>query len=215
MQSVNAQEKLFKKLREKMVAEQVLLRGVKDERILNAMKRIPRHLFVPKEIKLMAYEDHPLSIGYGQTISQPYIVALMLEALAVGKDSKILEIGTGSGYQTAILSILVDEVMTVEIQKELAVKAKQRLIELGCKNIRFKVGDGKMGWREKAPFNGIIVSAAPEKIPPALSRQLKLSGRMIIPVGDANKGQELISITRKENGYAPKSLLSVRFVPLV
>ncbi len=215
MQCVNAQEERFKELRERMVTQQVLLRGVKDERVLNAMKVIPRHFFVPKEIQSMAYEDHPLSIGNGQTISQPYIVGLMLEALGVRGDSKILEVGTGSGYQTAILSILVEEVMTVEIRRELAVEAKQKLDEFGCKNVRLKVGDGKMGWTEKAPFDGIVVSAAPVEIPKALFDQLKPGGRMIISVGDKKKGQDLLCLTRKGDDYMQKKLLGVRFVPLI
>lgn len=199
-----------------MVTEQILSRGVKDERVLEAMKRIPRHLFVPEGVQSMAYGDYPLSIECEQTISQPYIVALMLEALGAREDAKILEIGTGSGYQTAILSTLVEEVRTIEIRKELAIQAKQKLDDLGCKNIRWKVGDGRIGWKEKAPFDGIVVSAAAMEPPKNLFEQLKSEGgRMVIPVGDTQKVQNLICITRQGDDYKEQRLLSVRFVPLL
>ena len=179
------------------------------------MKVIPRHLFVPKETMSLAYEDQPLSIGYGQTISQPYIVAFMLEWLNPQRTSKILEIGTGSGYQTAILSVLVKEVMTVEIRKKLTIVAKQCLDDIGCENVCWKVGDGRLGWPEKAPFDGIVISAATLEIPEVLVVQLKVGGRMIVPLGDADKSQELVCITREEDDYTQKNLLGVRFVPLI
>ena len=203
----------FKKLRERMVETQIASRGVKDKNVLDAMKKVPRHLFVPDDMKSHAYSDEPLPIGEGQTISQPYIVAYMTEALKLSKGKKVLEVGTGSGYQAAILAEIVGEIYSVELVEFLSYRAQDVLSEMGYKNIHFKIGDGSFGWEEFAPFDAIMVTAAPSKIPKALKQQLKINGEMIIPVGDTF--QELVLITREEDGYRKKKLLPVRFVPLI
>jgi protein-L-isoaspartate(D-aspartate) O-methyltransferase len=197
-----------------MVKEQIESRGVKDERVLRAMKEVPRHRFVPEHLVPAAYNDNPLPIGQGQTISQPYIVALMTEELNLTGKEKVLEIGTGSGYQAAVLSLLAKEVYTIEIIKSLADSAREKLNELGyASNVHVKWGDGYRGWPEHAPFDCIIVTAAPESVPEALVEQLKPGGIMIIPVGKYY--QELLRIRKTEKGTTKKSIIPVRFVPMV
>ena len=200
-------------LRKKMVEEQIVSRGVTDPRVLEAMRKVPRHLFVPPDLRPEAYWDNALTIGNGQTISQPYIVAYMTQEARVGPESRVLEIGTGSGYQTAVLAEIVREVYTVEIDKELADRASSTLAELGCKNVKMKRGDGYGGWLAQAPFDAILVTAAPPEVPRELVEQLKVGGRMIVPVGQAF--QKLMCITRTGSGFQEESLLSVAFVPMV
>ncbi len=176
-------ESEFETLRQQMVREQIRRRGVADPAVLDAMARVPRHLFVPDGLRAEAYVDHPLPIGQGQTISQPYIVALMTELLALDRSQKVLEIGTGSGYQAAVLAELVDSVYTIEIRDELARQAGDLLDRLGYENVHVRVGNGYRGWPEEAPFDAIIVTASPPEIPEALVEQLKVGGRMVVPVG--------------------------------
>jgi len=178
------------------------------------MEAVPRHLFVPEEYQDRAYDDGPLPIGYGQTISQPYIVAYMTELLNVGPDDVVLEIGTGSGYQAAVLSRIVKKVYTVEIIEELGLAAKERLKALNYDNVEVKIGDGYYGWEEHAPYDGIIVTAASEYIPPPLIQQLKDKGRMIIPVGSPFSVQNLMLVEKSGDKIKTKSLIPVRFVPL-
>ncbi len=199
--------------RQEMVERQISARGVKDERVLSALRRIPRHLFVPDAQRSEAYADHPLPIGSGQTISQPYIVAFMTEQLQLTGKEKVLEIGTGSGYQTAVLSALAAKVYSIEIRPELADEARRRLKEFGAPNVEVRTGDGYAGWPEEAPFDAIIVTAAPEKVPPPLLAQLAPGGRMVIPVGGFY--QELKVIERTDQGLRERSVLPVRFVPFV
>ncbi|MBU1784811.1 MAG: protein-L-isoaspartate(D-aspartate) O-methyltransferase [Candidatus Omnitrophica bacterium] len=196
-----------------MVEEQIKRRGITDEKVLKAMSKVERHLFVSDEMKGEAYEDHPLPIGSEQTISQPYIVAYMTEAVRLMPEDRVLEIGTGSGYQSAVLAEIVKEVFSVEIIKGLADRAREGLKEMGYTNIEIKHGDGYSGWPENAPFDAIVVTAAPREIPEQLKEQLKVGGRMIIPVGDLF--QQLYLITRTEHGFEEKTLLPVRFVPMV
>jgi protein-L-isoaspartate(D-aspartate) O-methyltransferase len=209
-----AQDK-FHEQRNRMVSEQISDRGVKDQQVLNAMRKVSRHLFVPEHSIERAYNDGPLPIGYGQTISQPYIVAYMTELLGVAKDDTVLEIGTGSGYQAAVLAEIVSKVYTIEIIKELGESAKERLKRLGYSNVEVKVADGYYGWEEHAPFDAIIVTAAAEHIPPPLIKQLKEGGRMAIPVGHAFAVQNLMFIEKKQGKVISKNVLPVRFVPLV
>lgn len=197
----------------RMVETQIIARGIKDERIATAMKKVPRHLFVPADMIDYAYNDEPVPIGEGQTISQPYIVAYMTEALNLKREDKVLEVGTGSGYQTAILAEIVNEVYTVEIIATLSLRAQELLAKLGYQNINFKIGDGSFGWEENSPYDAIIVTAAPARIPRPLEEQLKLDGRMVIPVGSAF--QELFLVTKGKTGLKRKKLLPVRFVPLI
>ncbi len=201
------------KSRSEMVSRQIAARGVKDERVLEAMRRVPRHLFVPKDQVAQAYDDHPLPIGSGQTISQPYVVAFMTEQLLLTGRERVLEIGTGSGYQTAILSALAAKVYTIEIRPELAAQALERLKSLRISNVEVRAADGYRGWPEASPFDAILVTAAPEKIPPPLLDQLAVGGRMIIPVGRFY--QELKVIEKTATGLAERSVLPVRFVPFV
>ena len=205
----------FPKARLKMVEEQIISRGVKDPRVIAAMKKVPRHLFVEEALQSQAYSDHPLPIGEGQTISQPYVVALMTEALALRGGERILEVGTGSGYQAAILAEIVKEVFTIEIRPELYTKVRERLQRLGYKNIRTKQGDGYLGWPEYAPFDAIIVTASPSHIPPPLLAQLKEGGRLIIPLGSSTFYQNLTLVTKRLGKLEVKELGSVAFVPLV
>lgn len=199
--------------RERMVQTQIVARGVSDPRVLQAMRDVPRHLFCDPQYRAQAYADHPVPIGDGQTVSQPYIVALMTELLDVQPTDRILEIGTGSGYQSAILSRLAREVDTVEILPDLSRRAQERLRTLGCRNVEFRVGDGYRGWAEKAPFDGILVTAAPRQIPEPLLEQLAVRGKMVIPVGDFY--QELKVFTRNPDGsLSEKDVLPVRFVPM-
>lgn len=199
--------------REKMVEEQIERRGVTDKAVLEAMKKVERHLFVPEDLKNTAYTDSPLPIGYRQTISQPYIVAFMTQAIQPGPDDRVLEIGTGSGYQAAVLAELVKEVYTIEIVEPLAENARLLLEKLGYKNIKVKYGDGYKGWREYSPFDVIVVTAAPPGIPEELINQLKIGGSMIVPIGEYH--QELYLIKKTETGLERKALLPVVFVPMV
>jgi protein-L-isoaspartate(D-aspartate) O-methyltransferase len=203
----------FEKERRAMVDGQIRARGVREEAVLAALAKIPRHLFVPPEMERYAYADEPLPIGEGQTISQPYIVAYMTEALKLRGTEKVLEVGTGSGYQTAILAELSREVLTIEVVAPLAARAQEILERLGYRNIRFRVGDGGLGWPEEAPFGAVMVAAAAAEIPPALEEQLAPGGRLIIPVGV--EFQELCLVSRTRQGLERERLLPVRFVPLV
>ncbi len=202
----------FKTMREKMVENQIKGRGVKDPRVLSAMVKVERHRFVPEEYFNSAYSDQPLPIGEGQTISQPYIVALMTELLELKGDEKVLEIGTGSGYQAAILAELAKEVYTIEIVESLASTAKKRLSELGYQNIKVRAGDGYLGWPEAAPFDAIIVTAAPDHIPKPLIEQLKEGGRMVVPVGTHT--QELKKIVKRSGKVVTTDIIPVIFVPM-
>ncbi len=206
----------FDALREAMVRDQIEARGITHPRVLAAMRHVPRHLFVPEAYRRQAYEDHPLPIGLGQTISQPYIVAFMTEAAAPDAQDRVLEIGTGSGYQAAVLAEIVSEVYTIEILPELADQARERLSRLGYENVWVKTGDGYLGWPEHAPFDAIIVTAAPEQVPAPLIDQLAPAGRMVIPVGPRGDVQSLRLIEKAEDGtISERELLPVRFVPLV
>ena len=196
-----------------MVTRQLRSRGISDQRVLGAMASVPREKFVPKELRSSAYDDRPLPIGYGQTISQPYIVGLMTEQLQPKKDQRVLEIGTGSGYQAAILSKLVSEVYTIEIVKPLAERAEGVLRELGYNNVQVNAGDGYKGWPEHAPFDSIIVTAAPDHVPQPLVEQLKEGGRMVIPVGKS--GAQKLYLLEKKNGQVQQTaVVPVKFVPL-
>ncbi len=197
------------------MAEQIRDRGVTDPAVLAAVETVPRHLFVPADERARAYADQPLPIGSGQTISQPYIVALMTSLLELKPGARVLEVGTGSGYQAAVLSGLAGEVYTIEILKPLAERARRTLAELGYRNVHPRVGDGFQGWPEEAPFDGIIVTAAPPVVPDPLLRQLKVGGRLVIPVGDRNSLQNLLVFTRRaDGGFDRASVLPVRFVPM-
>jgi protein-L-isoaspartate(D-aspartate) O-methyltransferase len=199
--------------RETMVELQIRARGVNDEKVLAAMRKVPRHLFVPQKIRPFAHGDEPLPIGEGQTISQPYIVAYMTQALELTGKEKVLEVGTGSGYQTAVLAEIVRQVFTVELLSALSDRARALLQELGYTDIHYKVGDGTSGWEENAPFDAIIVTAAAPAVPKRLQDQLSPDGRMIIPVGAGF--QDLFLISRERRGFRKKKLLPVRFVPLI
>ncbi|MDI7260091.1 MAG: protein-L-isoaspartate(D-aspartate) O-methyltransferase [Thermodesulfobacteriota bacterium] len=199
-------------MRERMVQTQIKDRGVKDARVLAAMLKVERHRFVPKEYQSRAYSDQPLPIGEGQTISQPYIVAVMTELLELKGEEKVLEIGTGSGYQAAILAELVKEVYTIEIVEPLATMAKNRLLELEYRNIQVKAGDGYLGWPEVAPFDAIIVTAAPDHIPKPLLDQLKEGGRLVVPVG--THSQELKKVVKRSGRIETTGIISVIFVPM-
>ena len=200
-------------LRQRMVREQIEARDVRDPRVLAAMRAVPRHLFVPEAQVPHAYRDSPLPIGHGQTISQPFIVASMTELLDIQPDDVVLEIGTGSGYQAAVLGRLAKQVYSIEVVEALATTARDRLRELGYDNIEVIAGDGYLGLPEHAPFDGIIVTAAPETVPPPLVEQLAVGARLVIPVGDRN--QELRVIERTRTGISERSTYPVRFVPLV
>ena len=204
----------FKLARERMVKNQLMARGIRDERVLQAMGKIPRHLFIQEALAGEAYNDHPVPIGEKQTISQPYIVALMTEALELKGSENTLEIGTGSGYQTAILAELSSRVYTIERIKSLLVKARKLLAKLGYNNILFKAFDGTLGWKEYAPFDAIMVTAGSPNVPEPLKEQLADNGRMIIPVGDRYT-QELIKITRKGENFEQEGLGGCRFVNLI
>jgi protein-L-isoaspartate(D-aspartate) O-methyltransferase len=211
-----ADEAAYERQRERMVASTIENRGVNDAAVLKAMRTVLRHEFVPEKQQKYAYDDRPLPIGLGQTISQPYIVAYMTELLEVDDTSKTLEIGTGSGYQAAVLAEIVDEVYTIEIFEELGLLAEERFERLGYDTITAKVADGYYGWEEFAPFDGIIVTCAADHIPPPLVQQLKPGGRMVIPVGGVFQVQQLMLITKDDAGDVKvKSMLPVRFVPLL
>ena len=202
----------FARSREAMVRGQVEARGVRDPVTLSAMGAVPRHEFVPKRIQHAAYEDYPLPIGLDQTISQPYIVAFMTEALMLEPGDRVLEIGTGSGYQAAVLAEIADEVFSIEILCELEERARRDLDRLGYTAVKTKCGDGYQGWPQYAPFDAVIVTAAPDHVPQPLIEQLKVGGRMVIPVG--SQYQELIRFTRTDDGVERERLLGVRFVPM-
>jgi len=195
-----------------MVREQLMARGIRDPRVLQAMGSVPRHALVPEAVRSMAYEDRPLPIGFGQTISQPYIVAAMTEVLELEGDERVLEIGTGSGYQAAVLAELCREVFSIELEKALADRAREDLARLGYTNVHVRNGDGYRGWPEAAPLYASVVTAAPDHVPPALVEQLAVGGRMIIPVGRAL--QDLLLVTRTEDGVDQRVLMGVRFVPM-
>ncbi len=199
--------------RERMVDRQIERRGIENVRVLQALRDVKRHLFVPPEEISEAYEDHPLPIGHGQTISQPYIVALMTESIDPKHSDRVLEIGTGSGYQAAVLSRLVKEVYSIEIVESLGREAQKRLKDLGYDNVTVRIGDGYKGWPEKAPFDAIVVTAAPPEIPQALIDQLAEGGRMVVPVGTAF--QELLLIEKKKGEITKRVITAVRFVPMV
>lgn len=201
----------FQEAREKMVSQQIQARGIRDEATLQAMRTVERHQFVPEAYQANAYEDRPLPIGHGQTISQPFIVAYMTATIEPQPDFKVLEIGTGSGYQAAVLAEIVDEVYTIEIVPELGDAATQRLQEYA--NVHTKIADGYNGWEEHAPFDAIIVTAAAEYIPPPLVLQLKEDGKMMIPVGSPFLTQQLMMVTKKNGKTRTRSLMPVRFVP--
>ncbi len=208
-------EARYTRARRQMVARQIRARGIKDTNVLRAMSTVPRHLFVPRRIKPHAYEDAAKAIGYGQTISQPYIVALMSELLKPKDTHKVLEVGTGSGYQAAVLAEIVKEVYTIEIIKQLGEPAKKRLADMGYEKITVKVGDGYYGWPEHAPFDSIIVTAAATDIPPPLIEQLKTGGRMVIPIGPPGRVQWLKLVIKGEEGPPTvRNITAVRFVPL-
>jgi protein-L-isoaspartate(D-aspartate) O-methyltransferase len=209
--SPNAQD--FAVARQHMVEDQIKGRGVTDSRVTEVMSSVPRHEFVPENYRTHAYEDHPLPIGYGQTISQPYIVAFMTEQLRPQPTDRVLEIGTGSGYQAAVLSKLVAEVYTIEIVKPLAQRAETDLRRLNYSNVKVKAGDGYKGWPEHAPFDAIIVTAAPDHVPQPLIDQLKEGGRMIIPVG-GREMQQLYLLEKHVGKLTQRAVLPVNFVPL-
>jgi protein-L-isoaspartate(D-aspartate) O-methyltransferase len=199
-----------------MVAHQIEARGVTDKAVLDAMRSTPRHLFVPPEQKDSAYADHPMPIGHGQTISQPYIVAAMTELLRPEKSHRILEIGTGSGYQAAVLAVLAKEVYTIEIVPDLAKSAAALLAKLEHRNVYVRHGDGYKGWPEKAPFDRIILTAAPPDIPEALIQQLRPGGKLVAPIGHSSWNQELIVLDKSSDGTVKRrSVFGVRFVPMV
>lgn len=204
----------YSELRDLMVKNQLIARGIRDEKVLNAMRDVPRHLFVDELIRYRAYDDMALSIGEGQTISQPYMVAIMTELLELKGNEKVLEIGTGSGYQTAVLSLLSKEVYTVERLKGLSAKAEERLIALGYKNICFKVGDGTLGWTEELPFQRVLITAASPQTPQPLIEQLEENGIIVIPVGDLF-GQRLLKLKKIESRIKEEEHTPCVFVPLI
>ena len=203
----------FYKERKEMVYNQIIKRGIKDKRVINAMLKVKRHLFVPKNLRKHAYKDGPLPIGENQTISQPYIVALMTELLELKETDKVLEIGTGSGYQAAILAEIAKEVYTIEIIPKLKERAEKLLNDLGYKNIKVKLGDGYLGWEEHAPFDCIIITCATKDIPPPLVSQLKEGGRMVLPLGEDY--QELVLVKKVNGKLEKRSIIPVIFVPMI
>lgn len=209
----NSEAADYKKKRDTMVDEQIISRGIEDAKVIAAMRKVERHVFVSFLMRHLAYADGPVSIGHGQTISQPYIVAFMTAVLGLNENDTVLEIGTGSGYQAAILAEIVKKVYTIEILEPLAKSARERLEKLGYKNIEVKCGDGYQGWPQYAPFDKIIVTAAPDHIPMELAAQLKVGGKMIIPLGTSY--QELYLITKTGDGLLKERLFPVRFVSMV
>ena len=202
------------KSREEMVRNQLVAEGITNAAVLEAMTEVPRHEFVPEALRPHAYADGPLPIGHGQTISQPFIVAYMTQALELSKEDTVLEVGTGSGYQAAILGKLAKEVYTIEIVPPLAESARNILAKLGFQNVHVKLGDGYLGWPEAAPFDAIIVTCAPDRVPEPLVSQLKEGGRLVIPVGEAGGVQKLILLRKKNGEISKTSMLDVRFVPM-
>jgi protein-L-isoaspartate(D-aspartate) O-methyltransferase len=206
---------IYKGRRQNMVAKDIKGRGISDKKVLEAMEKIPRHLYVDEYLRDRAYADYPLPIGEGQTISQPYVVALMTESLKLKHGDKVLEIGTGSGYQAAVLAEIVKDVYTIEIRKGLADKAEKRFKELGYKNIKVKYADGYFGWEEYAPFDAIIITASANHIPPPLIKQLKQGGRLIIPLGSTVYYQTLTLATKRKGEIDLEQITSVAFVPMI
>jgi len=204
----------FASKRAAMVEQQVAARGVRDPVVLDALRAVPRHLFVPPELRGEAYSDFPLPIGEGQTISQPYVVAVMTESVALGKKDKVLEVGTGSGYQAAVLSRLAATVYSIEINANLARRAADTLKSLGYTNVHVRSGDGFFGWREEAPFQAIIVTCAVGRVPPRLLEQLAEGGRLVLPLGDSQSYQTLTLITKKNGKPVVRRIFEVRFVPM-
>ena len=202
------------RLRSEMVERQLVGRDIKDEAVLAAMRAVPRHEFVPEKWREFSYDDAPLPIGHRQTISQPYIVAVMTELAALQPEARVLEVGTGSGYGAAVLSRLAERVFSIEILEPLAVRSRATLKRLGYDNVEVRHGDGYRGWPEHAPFDAILVTAAPAKIPEPLKQQLKIGGRLVLPVGERKNGQELRVITRTRQGYRDEVVFRVRFVPM-
>jgi len=197
---------------EQMIEVQIKGRGINDPQVIAALYNVRREQFVPKDIAAHAYEDRPLPIGFDQTISQPYIVAFMTEAAQLKSLDRVLEVGTGSGYQAAVLSKIVKEVFSIEIVEPLGIHSKELLSKLGYRNIQIKIGDGYQGWKEHAPFDAILVTAAPPEVPSPLIEQLKLGGRLVLPIG--REIQDLVRITKTKTGLKKETLLSVRFVPM-
>ena len=212
---VPPEEAVYAAARARMVRDQIAARGITDSRVLAAMASVPRHEFVPASKRAWAYEDGPLPIGHEQTISQPYIVAFMTAALNPKPSDRVLEIGTGSGYQAAVLSGLVAEVYSVELVASLAQRARADLQRLGYGNVQVRCGDGYLGWPEAAPFDAVIGTCAPEQVPKVLVDQLKMGGRMILPVGPQGGGQELILLRKTTSGLERQAVMPVRFVPMV
>ncbi len=208
-------EALYTSLRIRMVERQLVRRGIRNELVLNAMRTVPRHRFIPEQFRDQAYQDGPQPIGKDQTISQPFIVASMTEHLGIDKNSRVLEIGTGCGYQTAVLSEITNQVYSIERIPNLLDKANDILIELGYRDVKTKLGDGTIGWPEEAPYDGIIVTAAASNIPDALTGQLVNGGRMIIPVVESPIKQTLMKIIKNSHGIKIEKLYEVRFVPLI
>jgi protein-L-isoaspartate(D-aspartate) O-methyltransferase len=208
----DGEEAGFARAREEMVATQIAARGVRDEKTLAAMRSVPRHEFVPPAGRREAYGDHPIPIGHGQTISQPYIVAFMTEALSLHGGERVLEVGTGSGYQAAVVARIAAEVFSIEIVAPLAEESAERLRRLGFDNVHVRAGDGYLGWPEAAPFDAVIVTAAAPRIPEPLKEQLRDGGRLIVPVGE--EWQELVLLTRHGERFEERRVLPVRFVPM-
>lgn len=201
--------------RHEMVEDQLISRNITDDRVLDAMREVPRHLLIPESLRDIAYMDNPVPIGHGQTISQPYIVAYMTQTLDIEQDDKVLEIGTGSGYQAAVLSHVTPNVYSIEIIEELGNRAREDLRDLGYTNIGLKAGDGYYGWEEHAPFDAIIVTAAAGHIPSPLLQQLKPGGKIVIPIGSPYQTQTLMEVSKSEDGeIRTESLMAVRFVPM-
>ncbi len=213
--SICDEDDVYSRKREMMVRTQLQGRGIKDKKVLDAMRNVPRHLFVRSNLRSKAYNDYPLEIDEGQTISQPYIVAMMTQSLDLEKGQKVLEIGTGSGYQAAVLAHITDQVYSIEIREKLAKKAEATLKKLNYDQVQVKWSDGYFGWEENAPFDAIIVTCAANHIPPPLIKQLKEGGKLIIPLGSTLLFQSLTLVTKTEGKPKTKQLLDVRFVPMV
>ncbi len=212
--SASDKEAGYKKARERMVSRDIQRRGVSDKRVLAAMAATPRHRFVPEKLRGEAYADNPLPIGEGQTISQPYVVALMTEILGVAEESRVLEIGTGSGYQAAVLARVAGEVYSIEIKEKLHKRSTKILRALAVENVQTRHGDGYFGWEKAAPFDGIMITAAVDHIPPPLLKQLKVGGKLVLPLGNPFSYQNLVRVTKMEKAYKVKQITGVLFVPM-